>query len=200
MYMMTNAQLPPSSLMHLKLEDYGVLQARYQAMKLADRAAAMLLDAEPALKAVDRIITLLEDHPSCAKAFEALRKNHVITGKMRPSDAKQLLMDGANDFTKACGHKLAAWRKTLERLASGEGISQRNGKEVINADSSLAMAIIGTMGISAYFSILQLAIGELTKLDAKNVREYQTMLAETRRCSTILSDCENASGITTVIH
>jgi len=186
----------PASLAAMKLVDFGQLQARYQAQSLTMRAEAVLEDAEPAMKTAERILSMLAGHPQIEQAFASVRKNAFLTGRMRPSEAKMLLMDASGDFIEGTRHKLAAWCKTMQRLAQGEDIA-RNGsnKEYIPAQAPLALAIAGSSGISNFLSVLQLSLAELAKLDGKNAAAHAAHVAELRRCATLLADCEHASGI-----
>jgi len=196
----THSVSPLSPLLAAPLEDFGHLQERYQSLGLARRAATVLLDAEPALQTADRLLTSLAAHSKITPAFDRVRKNHVLTGKMRASEAKNLLVDDNDDFIEATRRKLAAWRKTMERLAQGEDIVSGQDKEYIPSTAPLALAIAGIASISSYLSIVQLALAELVKIDARNAKRYTSSMAEIRRCATLLSDCEHASGIHTLVH
>src|SRR5690606_37331956 len=93
MQMSQNQNYANTPLDAIKLEDFGKLQARYQAMQLSPRAQAVLADAETALKTADRILANLGNHKRIGEVFDSIRQNSVITGKMRPSEAKNMLMD-----------------------------------------------------------------------------------------------------------
>lgn len=183
----------------MPLEDFGSLEQRYQSLKLAERAATVLFDAEPALQTAERLLAILADHGKIKLAFNKLRNNHMLTSKMRASEAKNQLMD-TEDFVENTRRKLAAWRKTMERLARGEGIVSVQNKEHIASDAPLALAIAGIASIGSYLSMVQLAVAELTKLDHRNNKRHMSAIAEIRRCATVLADCENASRIHTLVH
>jgi hypothetical protein len=184
----------------IPLMDYGQLQMRYQSLTLAQRAAAVLIDAAPALTIAEGILHKLATSNAMKQMLLKIRKNSLIAGKMRPSDARDLMLDGSSDFIAGTIHKLAAWRKTMERLCQGEGIAVVNGREVITANCPIALAIGGTACVSNYLSIIQLALCEQMKTDKKNAVTLRTQISEIRRCATILSDCENASEITSSVH
>lgn len=169
------------------------MQARYEALKLPARALVVLKDALPALDTAEAILAGLAAQAKIKQAFDKLRKNSLLTGKMRASEARNLLMDPADDFIAAARRKLAAWRKTMERIGEGEGVSNTGGKDFIPHDAPVAMAVAGSAGIAGYLSIIQLAAAELTKMEGKTT--LPSSVAELRRCATILSDCESASGI-----
>lgn len=184
-----------ASVMSIKIEDFGVMQSRYEAMKLAERALAVIKDAEPALAAAERILGTIADHDKIKQAFDKLRKNALLTGKMRASEARNMLLDAGDDFIAGTRRKLAAWKKTMERIGQGEGVSNNGGKDFIPRDVPIALAVAGSSGLASYLSIVQLSVAELAKIDEKNATSYPATIAEIRRCATILSDCENASGI-----
>jgi hypothetical protein len=118
----------------MQLVDFGELQTRYQAMRLASRAEAVLKDAEPALHTAENILSTLASQPKMKHIFEGIRKNQALIAKMRASDAKTMLLDGGNDFIDVTRKKLSAWRKTMERLRQGEGIISENNREYIAGD------------------------------------------------------------------
>jgi hypothetical protein len=185
---------------HMKIEDFGHLQTRYQSLTLASRAAAVLADAEPALQTAERILGTLAESKQTKEAFDRLRKNSLLIGKMRPSDAKVMLMDSTCDFVAETTRKVGAWRKTMERLSKGEAIMMENNKEFISMEQPLAMAVQACMGLSGYIAIVQLALTEMAKLDAPNANKYASMTSEIRRCATVLSDYENASSFQAMVH
>lgn len=182
------------------LEDFGKLQQRYHAMGLAARAKTVLVDAEPALTMADNILVALAAHAQTAQILENIKQNLVLTGKMRPSEAKVSLLDDTTLFIDTTRRKLAAWRKTIERVADGEGISTGPKGEFIAGTQPVAIALCNISAAGSYLSIIQLALAELVKLDAPNAARYQCELAKIRRCSTYLSDCELASSISTLVH
>lgn len=194
-----NHNVIAASLEAMKLEDFGALQARYQALKLARRADAVLHDADVALRTADKLIAMVSSNKKIEEVFERIRKNSVTTGKMRPSEAKNILMDSANDFLDVTRHKLAVWRKTMERISQGEGIVSERSGEYISGNVPLAMAISSASTVTSYLSIVQLAYFELSRLDIENAHKYSMDSAKVRRCSTLLSDCENAASFTTTV-
>lgn len=181
--------------MPVKLEDFGELQARYLAMGLAKRATAVLYDAEPALKTADEILTKLSTNKHVQLALANIRRSLPLIGKLRPSEAKNILVDPSTDFIDSTRKKLAAWRKTMERLAQAEGIEMRDGRECLPPDSAIALAILGNGSVSSYLSIIQVVLGETVRVDGKNATAYAKTTAQVRRCATVLSDCEIASDI-----
>lgn len=184
----------------LALMDFGALQTRYQALPVAARAQAVLTDAEPALKAAQAVLAGLAADAKTAKAFDALRANAALTGKMRASEAKTALMDAKNDFLDVTQHKLASWRKTAERLTQGEGVTKDNKGEFIAADQPVAAAVAAMGAAGGYLSVIQLALSELAKADKKHAGKYQADVARIRRAATLISDCETASGIGALVH
>ncbi|MDE3016660.1 MAG: hypothetical protein KGI29_07080 [Pseudomonadota bacterium] len=191
---------PAASMVAVPLRNFSELQARYEPLGLAARAGAILADAQTALEAARRIFKALEQHPAIPQAFMQLRDNHALHGRLRASEAKSLLLDGHDDFIEAARGRLSAWEKSMERLSRSEGIARRHSTEYIPGDAPLAIAIAGSANLSHYLGIVQLAIGELIKLDGKHTGQHLSTAAELRRCATVLSDCEDASGIRTVIH
>ncbi len=179
----------------LKIQDFGKLTERYQALGLAARAKAVLADAACALQTAEGIVAELGKHPDIKKSFENVRKNHLLADKIRPSEAKTALLEAGSDFIGLTRQKLAAWSKTMERLSNGEGIKKEGAKEYIPRHEPIAAAIYGIFAIGSYLSILQLALAELTKLDAAHAAHYQSHVVKIRRCATLLCDCEHASAI-----
>ncbi|NBO19856.1 MAG: hypothetical protein EBV03_11680 [Proteobacteria bacterium] len=153
------------------------------------------LGAQPALELAEDVLQLLAKQKEAAQALANLRKSPALLARLRPSEAKNNLMDTSNDFIQSTRHKLAAWHKSMQRLSSGEGIVQQGGRERMAPDSPLALALIGNSGASNYLSIIQLVLGEMVRLDGDNASQYAKVTAQVRRCSTILSDCEIASDI-----
>jgi len=185
--------------MPVRLEDFGALQLRYQSLQLAKRATMVLEDAEPALNAAEDILKTLAANTHIKQAFLNIRRNQLLTDRMRPSEARTMLMDANSDFINGARHKLAAWRKTMERVSAGEDIRVEQGREYIPGDAPLAMAIAGNSLVSSYLSIIQLVLAELKKIDVANIANYTSVTAEMRRCATVLSDCEIASAIASVV-
>ena len=198
--MQQNSQSRSSQPVAIPLMDYGKLQERYQSLRLIQRAEAVLQDAEPALKIAEDIVRSLATINAMKQVFVKIRKNSMIAGKMRPSDARDLMLDNTSDFIAGTLHKLAAWRKTMERVMLGEGIVMSNNKEYIPANSSLAIAIGGNSCVSNYLSVIQLALHELLRTDKKNAVALRGYISDMRRCATILSDCENAAAIAALVH
>ncbi len=186
--------------MPVKLEDFGELQARYQGLSLARRAEAVLYDAEPALYAAEEILVKISGSKHIAQALLNIRKSLPLIGKLRPSEAKNILIDPSTNFIESTRHKLAAWRRTMERLRDGEGIEKTGAKERLPQDSAIALAIMGNSSVSSYLSIIQMILGETVRVDGKNASQYAKTTAQVRRCSTILSDCEIAAEIAKCIN
>lgn len=183
----------------LGLMDFGKMQERYQALSVSRRAAAAIEDAKPALQAAESILESLAGNPKAALAFEHIRKNAVIIGKMRASEAKTVLLDNGGDFVTATVHKLASWRKTLERLEQGEGVvKDKTGEYVpVHMPVAAAMATMNTAG--GYLAVIHLALNDLVKTDSKHADQYRADAAKIRRCATLISDCETAAGIATLV-
>lgn len=201
MHLNSNNNLSGAPLDNIILGDFGELEARYQAMSLSPRAQAVLLDAETALKVADKILANLANNKDIAAAFDLVRNNEELTGKMRPSEAKNILMDPAHDFIDVSRHKLAVWRKTMERISQGEGVLYDHQKqEYISSNVPLAMAIASASTLSAYLSTVQLAFVELMRIDPENDHQYNVDSVKVRRCTTFLSDCENAAAFTSFVH
>ncbi len=184
----------------LAVTDFGKLQARYQALAVAARAQAALEDAKPALQAAQSILDALSPNPKAALAFDHIRKNPAIVGKMRASEAKTALMDPGNDFIQATTHKLAAWGKTMERVGQGEGVVKDAKREYIPAHMPVAAAVATMNTASGYLAVIHLALNEISKIDSKHAGEHQASAAKIRRCATLISDCETASGIGSLVN
>lgn len=181
--------------MPVKLEDFGDLQARYQGLCLSKRAASVLYDAEPALATAEDILESLSANSYMNEALGTIRKSLPLIAKLRSSEAKNILIDSSNDFVESTRRKLAAWRKTMERLSSGESIVMDGEQERLPRDSALAVAIMGNSSVGSYLSIVQVVLGEMVRLDGTNASQYAKTTTQVRRCATILSDCEIASDI-----
>lgn len=184
----------------MKLEDYGALQARYSALGLAHRAGAMLADAKPALSVAEEILTSLGNTAKSRQLFEKIRKNAALTGKMRANEARTTLLDSSVDFLDVTRKKLSGWRKTIERLSMGEAIIVVGDREFISGSDPLFAALMGVSSVSSYLSVVQLAIAEQAKADPENASYYNSLVAKLRRAATLISDCENAACITTMVH
>lgn len=175
----------------MQIENFGDMQTRYQIMPLANRASAVLSDAEPALTAAQRILGNLATQPKLLQAIGNLRKNSLIISRIRSSEAKTTLMDASIDFIQITARKLMQWHKTLCLISQGKAQATIM-KE--NIPEHLAIA-----GGSGYLALVKLIIPELSRLDKNNQEVYDAMLAEIRRCTTILSDCECASDMNSVV-
>ncbi len=194
--MQNSSQSRPTPYAATPLVDFRKLQERYQSVKLAERARLVLMDADPALKIAEDILMKLASSNPVKLMFGKMRKNAMLAGKMRPSGARDLMIDSSSDFVAGTIRKLAAWRKTMERLGSGEDVITVGSHEAIAPNSKLALAIAGNACVSNYLSIIQLALNELVHTDKKNATSYRAVLSDLRRSATVISDCENASGIT----
>jgi hypothetical protein len=182
------------------LEDFGALQARYQPLPLSKRALAVLRDAEPALTTCGKLLNELSQQPAVSQVFDTVRNNPLLIGKMRPSEAKNALMDKGSDFIAVVAHKLGAWQKTMERIGAGEGILVENKKEYIQGDAPVAIALLSVSALDAYLAVIQVALAEMAKVDAASASHYQSTIAKIRRCATLLSDYDSASALRAVIH
>ena len=195
-----NGQTVPTTPSQLQIEDFSLLLSRYQSQNLARRATMVLLDAKPALLVTQKVVDALAANKHLAQALKNIRGNSALIAKIRPSEARNALLDADNDFIKATRNKFAAWSKTLERLSQGEGIEKENGREFIPCSTPVASAVMGNACISNYLAMMQLVLSELVKIDSANAELYAPLVAENRRCATILSDYENASAIASSIH
>ena len=184
----------------LALEDFSKLQARYQTLGLAERAKAVLKDAKPVLQTAERILSSLAAHPGVKQIFTDIRKNPALVGKMRPSEAKTILLDDSNDFIVSALHKLTSWRKTMERVSQGEGIVNDKGREYIPGTMSVAMALLSVSTVDAYLAVIQLALMEMAKKDPARAGDHQSNIVKIRRCATLISDYDHASSIRALIH
>ncbi len=175
----------------MKIENFGDMQARYLSLPLSSRASAVLSDVAPAFSISRNILEFLQHNPEIAKAVANLRNNALVVSRIRNSEAKSSLMDETVDFIKTTSQKLEKWQNILQQIA------QEETKAYIAKDNIPEQFII--VSGSSYLSLLKLVIPELIKLDAKNREKYESMLAELRRCTTILSDCECASELNSVV-
>ncbi len=182
------------------LEDFGALQARYQPLPLTQRAQAVLHDAKPALDTCAQLLSELAAQPTIEQIFDSVRNNPLLVGKMRPSEAKAALLDGNNDFIAVVTNKLASWQKTMERLGAGEGILMENKREYIQGDAPVAMALLSVSALDSYLAVIQIALGELAKIDPDSASQHQSAIAKIRRCATLLSDYDSAAALRAVIH
>ncbi|NBX03531.1 MAG: hypothetical protein EBR02_05655 [Alphaproteobacteria bacterium] len=188
----------------IPLEDLGALQTRYQPMKLAERAKTVLVDAQPALLAAERILTKLKDHSHTIRVISRLRADGSLINKMRACEARNVLLDSKVDFMDTTMNKIAAWRKTMQRVAKGEGIhTNANGKEYIPSSDPMAIAVFGISNLGHYLSIAQLIIADVAhadKVDKLPTSEWTACVAEMRRCATVIGDYEFATGFTAVVN
>lgn len=175
----------------MKIENFDEIQARYQMMPLANRAMAVISDAKPALTGAQQILKALSKENNLQKAITNLRHNSSIISRIRPSQAKTELMDESLDFIKNAENKLMQWHKTLDMIASGS----TKATLVTNRQSEQHCVV----SVSGYLPLIKLVINELSALNKSNADIYNKMLAEIRRCTTILSDCECASELDSVV-
>ena len=184
----------------IPLEDLGKLQTRYQAMKLAARAAAVLSDAEPAMQVAERILQKLAEEKQTARAISRLASDSPLIARMRSCEARGVLMDTKTDFIQSTINKMAAWRKTMQRVSQGEGVATNSaGKEFIPSSDPIAMAVFSISHLGSYLSIAQLIISEIAKADKGNL-EWSNAVAEMRRCATVITDYDFAVGLTAQVH
>ncbi len=181
----------PPELPMMQIENFGEMQSRYQMLPLPNRALAVINDAEPALTTAQRILKNLSAQAKISQAVANLRSNGMIIGRIRASEAKSALMDEAVNFIQATDQKLALWSKTLHQIAAGKA------KAVLVKD--MVPEHLSIPGVSGYLSLIKLVIIELSKIDKNNSDSYSSMLGEIRRCATILSDCECASELNSVV-
>lgn len=182
------------------LEDFGALQARYQPLTISKRAQAVLHDAQPVVTACTELLRELSAHPNVTQIFNSVRANPLLVGKMRPSEAKNALLDSSHDFVTVVANKLGAWQKTMERLSAGEGILMENKQEYIQGDAPVAIALLSVSALDAYLAVIHVALSELAKVDTENAARYQSQVAKIRRCATLLSDYDSAAALRAVIH
>lgn len=180
-----------SSFPMLKIENFGDMQMRYHPLPLDSRASAVLEDVEPAFSTAQKILAALQENPQIAKAATSLRSNSLIISRIRNSEAKSTLIDDSIDFVKATSQKLSKWQSTLQHIAQG-----KTKASIVKENIPMHFSI--TAG-SDYLALIKLIIPELTRLDEENKDNYDAMLAEIRRCSTILSDCECASELNSIV-
>lgn len=175
----------------MQIENFGDMQARYQILSLVGRASAVISDVEPALTTAQRILKTLADNPKTPQAVASLRGNSVMLSRIRASEVKSVLMDDSVDLIKSAAQKLTKWDQNLRMIASGEA-QVKLMKENIPEHLSVS-------GGSGYLALIKLVIPELAKIDKANQAAYDTMLAEIRRCTTIISDCECASELNSMV-
>lgn len=184
----------------IPLEDLGKLNARYQALDFISRARQVLHDAEPALRVAEQILRTLAAHEKTPSIIAHLRSDGSLISRMRNCEARGVLMDGNNDFINATLHKIASWRKTMQRIAAGEGVEKSaSGIEYIASSNPVAMAVFSISHLSHYLSITQLIIADLSRID-KSSPNWNHAIAEMRRCATVIADYEHASGFSTQVH
>lgn len=175
----------------MKIENFGDMQTRYQMLPLANRALAVISDAEPAFTTAQRILSTLSKKSILRQAISNLRNNNAIISRIRTSEAKTALMDDSIDFIQIAEQKLEVWNKTLNLIAKG------NTKATLVKDKLPEHHSVASG--SGYLSLIKLVIIELSNLDNNNQAIYNTMLTEIRRCTTIISDCECASELNNVV-
>ncbi len=180
-----------SSLPMMPIENFGEMQSRYQMLPLANRASAVISDAQPAISAAHRIISSLSAQPKLEQAIANLRNNSLLTSRIRASEAKSALMDSSIDFIQMADGKITSWNRTLQLIASGKT------KATLIKDN--IPEHISIIGVSSYLPLIKLVVIELSKLDKDNGDAYERMLSEIRRATTILSDCECASELNSVV-
>lgn len=179
----------------LPLQDFGKLLERYQPMTVNQRARAVLEDVKAAHDAAESILVELAKHAKMKVALEHLRKNVVVMGKIRASEAKNALMEEGGDFLATTRNKLAAWIKTMDRIAQGEGISKDKGDEFIARSEPVAIALFSLSATGGYLSLIQLALAELAKIEPERTSQHQSTAVHLRRAATIMGDCEAASAL-----
>lgn len=184
----------------LALEDFGKLIDKYQSMGIAARAHAVLDDSAAVMQVALKILGDLTWHPKARQAYVAVRADSMLIGKIRPSEAKNVLLDDGADFTEAAIHKLLAWQKTMARISQGEGIVREKDKEYIPNRVAVAAALASVGSIDSYLAIIQLVITEISRLDSKNAEAHKLNIAKIRRCATLISDYDNASSIRSLVH
>ncbi|MEQ1789517.1 MAG: hypothetical protein ABL857_03640, partial [Rickettsiales bacterium] len=86
---------------------------------------------------------------------------------------------------------LIQWHKTLWLISQGKTKATIMKENIPNH--------LSVTGATEYLALIKLIIPELSKLDDNSSTNYNTMLAEIRRCTTILSDCECASEMNSVV-
>ncbi|MEQ1706597.1 MAG: hypothetical protein ABL867_11600 [Rickettsiales bacterium] len=175
----------------MKIESFDDIQARYQMMPLANRAMAVISDAKPALNCALLILRELAKEGDTRQAITNLRHNAAIISRIRPSEAKTTLMDKSVDFIKTAENKLMQWHKTLDLIAHG------NAKATLVTNRHSEQHCV--VSVSSYLPLIKLVIIELSALNKNNIDTYNKMLAEIRRCTTILSDCECASELDSIV-
>jgi hypothetical protein len=183
-----------------KIQDFGSILDRYQALPLAGRARVMLDDGRYALDVAEKIVKEVAEHDAVKTLFDRLRKNAMLLGRMRPSEAKNALQDHGSDFPAVTIQKLAAWAKTAERLSEGEGIVTGKGGEYIPGNQPVAAAIMSMCSLGGYLSVIQLALDELCRMEPEKKMHYQSNIVKIRRCATMLADCEHASAVGLAVH
>jgi hypothetical protein len=184
----------------IPLEDLGKLNARYQALDFVARARQVLHDAEPALRVAEHILDMLAAHEKTPSIIAHLRSDGSLIARMRSYEARGVLMDGNNNFIDAALHKIAAWRKTMQRIAAGEGVEKSaSGIEYIASSNPVAMAVFSISHLSHYLSITQLIIAEVARAE-KGSLQWSHAIAEMRRCATVIADYEHASGFSIQVH
>jgi hypothetical protein len=180
-----------SSATLMPIANFGDMQARYQIMPIASRALAVLSDAEIALTTTKRILKELAENSKFSQATANLRQDYFLTSRIRAGEAKTAFMDDCIDFIQITTNKLIQWHKTLWLISQGKTKATIMKENIPNH--------LSVTGATEYLALIKLIIPELSKLDDNSSTNYNTMLAEIRRCTTILSDCECASEMNSVV-
>lgn len=180
-----------SDLSVMPISNFGDLQIKYLSMSVPNRAAEVLSDVEQAFAIISDILAEIAQEPKTVQAISNLRKSDLIISRIRPSEAKSMLLDESMDFMKLTSKKLSNWYKFLQSVSGG------NARATIIQRNLLGQYSITS--ISNYLALVKLVIPELNKLDSKNQESYDSMLACLRRATTIISDCEYASELNSVV-
>lgn len=175
----------------MPINNFGDLQMKYLSLSVPNRAAEVLSDAEQAFNIISDILAELAKEQKTVQAISNLRKNDLIISRIRPSEAKSMLMDDSLDFINLTSKKLSNWYKFLQSVSNG------NARATIIQRNLLGQYSITS--ISNYLALVKLIIPEITKLDSANKDNYDSILASLRRAITIISDCEYASELNSVV-
>ena len=175
----------------MPINNFGDLQMKYLSLSVPNRAAEVLSDAEQAFNIISDILAELAKEQKTVQAISNLRKNDLIISRIRPSEAKSMLMDDSLDFINLTSKKLSNWYKFLQSVSNG------NARATIIQRNLLGQYSITS--ISNYLALVKLITPEITKLDSANKDNYDSILASLRRAITIISDCEYASELNSVV-